>query len=603
MVVGRAAAFAVLLQQAEFDVLQKSRETQAVTTVEDALRAVLSGTAADKLEGERLEFKEQHRERKTAFGELTDAAVCLANNRGGDLVVGVRDRPGGRDALTGCDLDTDELRTNIHERSQPHLLVQVEERQVESTRLLVVRVPEGLDVYSNVSGRATRRSGARCLPLLAEEAHRLVEDRRGTDWSSFPSELGPDLVAERTASHLRELVASSPRAAVADLARAPLHDLLSGIGAMSDRGTLTRAAALALAGDDAGPTRIIYQYRRLAGSESTTVLRAAGPLITAVRSTFDAFGVRQESAPLNLAGGQQVSIETYPTGTFREALLNAVVHGDLRTGQPVQVDHSTSAVTVTSPGPLVAGVTPTNILTRGPKPRFRALSDLFLKLGLVEDVGAGVKRMYRDMLRAGQEAPLIEDLNDRVVVTLTGQRPDGRIARFVRDLPNEAGTDVDTLLTVRTLCQRRTVSAATLAPVVQRDHARTLGLLRTLATVPFDLIEPTPGTLTRRSPNYQLRAAALAALGPAVRYHRASTDQIERAVVDHVRDYGWINSGSVQRTFDVDVYRASHMLRSLVAREVLVKTSAQARGTAVSYGPGPAFPARRARRGRADGSL
>ena len=82
----------------------------------------------------------------------------------------------------------------------------------------------------------------------------------------------------------------------------------------------------------------------------------------------------------------------------------------------------------------------------------------------------------------------------------------------------------------------------------------------------------------------------MAHLGSAVAYHRQATDDIDRKIIEHVRDYGEINNRIVRRLFDVDVFQARDIIRELVGREVLIRTSEQKRGTAVRYGPGPEFP-------------
>ncbi|MGH3516577.1 MAG: ATP-binding protein [Haloechinothrix sp.] len=63
---------------------------------------------------------------------------------------------------------------------------------------------------------------------------------------------------------------------------------------------------------------------------------------------------------------------------------------------------------VTSPGPLVAGVTVKNILTHPSKPRNRALTAAVRTLQLAEEVGRGVDRMYREMIRTGRPMPTID---------------------------------------------------------------------------------------------------------------------------------------------------------------------------------------------------
>lgn len=172
------------------------------------------------------------------------------------------------------------------------------------------------------------------------------------------------------------------------------------------------------------------------------------------------------------------------------------------------------------------------------------------------------------------------------------------MTRFISELPEAERNDTDTLLLVMLLCAKKSVTARDVAAVIQRDVGATEAVLRRLASGEAQLVEATAGTSGRAHPNYRLRGQVLAALGPAVTYHRRSASDVDRKVVEHVREYGTINSATVQRIFDVDVYQARDILRDFVGREYLVRISEQKRGPMVKYGPGPEFPAK-AMRGRA----
>ena len=203
------------------------------------------------------------------------------------------------------------------------------------------------------------------------------------------------------------------------------------------------------------------------------------------------------------------------------------------------------------------------------------------------------------MARTGRSTPKVsvehESHDPATLVLLTGGPPNARITRFILELPEAERNDTDTLLIVLLLCQKRTVTARDVAGVIQRTVAATEAVLRRLASGEAQLLEPTAGTLGRAHPNYRLRSAPLVSLGPAVAYHRRSASDIDRKVIDHMREYGTINSATVQRIFDVDVYQARDILRDFVGREILVRISEQSRGPKVKYGPGPQFPERRSR--------
>jgi ATP-dependent DNA helicase RecG len=571
--------------------------------VDAALRRIRSGTAARKVESVTLDFKTPSPKLKDTLTNLADAAVCFANAAGGTIVLGVSDDVPGAAGIVGTDLPVDTVRRGIYERSTPGLDTSVTVVEFEGSRLLRIDVREGLEVYGTAAGRYSWRRGTDCMPMTADDVGRLREERRGDDWSARSARSGGvEEVDPTVLAQVRGLLAGLPdQSGVAGLRRASDRDLVAGLGLLTPHGFLTHAGELLLARRRTGDPTIIYQYRRVGTGEPDAVLRLHEPLLPAVQRLIDAVELRLTLTPLNLAGGQQVAVLDFPPAAVREALMNAVVHGDHRTGRPIQVEHSPDMLAVTSPGPLVAGVTPQNILRHPHRARFRSLFAAFRHLGLVEQVGLGVDRMYRELLRFGRRPPHIVDETDQVTVTFVADQPNMRVARFVGRLDERDREDLDVLLVLGLLRERRSVAAPAVAQEIQRTPVDAQMLLRRLATGEHALLEPTAGSAHRRYPNYRLRGSVLAELGSAVTYHRAPTDERDRKIVEHVDEYGSINNRTVQNLFDVDVFRASAVLRDLVARDVLVRTSEQSRGNAVRYGAGPAFPALGRRPGRRGG--
>lgn len=555
------------------------------------LQRLGKGTVARKLESPTPDFKVPSTSPKATFVNVTEAAVCFANSAGGTIVLGVSDDVAGPGALVGTEIAPEILRRAVYERTSPGLDVSVDSLVVDSVALLVVTVPEGLEVYGTSTGRYCWRRGTDCVPMTADDVARLREERRGDDWSARSARRGGLEEVDATAlARARELLSGVPAPGTAALSRGSDTDLLRGLGLLTPAGALTHAGWLMFARRPSGEqASIVYQYRRVAGGEPDAVLHLGEPLLLAVERLLEAAALRLVQTPVNLAGGQQVAVPDFPPAAVREALLNAGVHGDHRTGRPIQVEHSPEWLTVTSPGPLVAGVTPQNILRHRHRARFRLLFTAFRHLGLVEQVGAGVDRMYREMLRFGRTPPRIVEDRDQVSVTFVADEPNTRIARFVNTLPHRDRDDLDVLLVLGMLRRRRAVNAPAVAVEIQRPAADAQLLLRRLSEGERPLLEPTAGSSHRRQPNYRLRGPALAELGSAVAYHRAPSTERDRKIIEHLTEYGSINNRTVQNLFDVDVHRASAILRDLVERDLVVRTSDQTRGLSVRYGPGPAL--------------
>jgi len=565
------------------------------------LEAINDGAPAASQESETLDFKQEDRHGdKATLNTLTHASICFANALGGRVVLGVVDKLAGPDAFVGTSLSVDAVKRRIWETSDPGLTVDVADAEFRGIRLLVVRVPESSQIHADSSGRAPRRIVTECRNMTPQEQERLREDRRGVDWSVRPTKRESAEVSSRAVEVALENLARHRDPERRALARLAPSDLLGQLGAIRTDGRLTNAGETLFCPTSDGSDRLVYVYKETPGGEPIDVQRFDGPLVEAFESVPTLVQARRRLEPITLSTGQQIQIEDFPHLAVREALSNAVLHRDYKLDGPVQVVHSPESFEVTSPGPLVAGVTNANILTHESKPRNAALAKAGRMLGMAEEVGAGVDRMYRELLSSGKDVPVIDAEIDRVRVTFIGRSRSARVPAYVAQLPKAEREDVDTLLVLTTLCEQRTVDASVLAPLLQKPpHSAQIALER-LAGDSVAMLEPTRGTVRRSQPKYRLREEALQALGPAVGYHhRRAIDEFDRKAIAHVREYGRITNKTVRNIFTVDVYRARTILADLVNRGVLVKTSEAERGPGVEYGPGPKFPATtRSRRSR-----
>ncbi len=559
--------------------------------VHAALAAIDRGAPPSTLESDNLDFKADRSDPKKTLRVLAEAATCFANATGGSVVLGVDDAVGGPGAFSGTALDVDEIRRYVFESTQPHLTVTVDSLQHADVRLVIMQVPVGASVHALTDGRTVKRVGRDCLPLDPREVAALEGERLGRDPSSVLSErtiadLDPAAVG-LARNYLQRLTDErSAIAAASDL------DLCKAIGVANTEGELLLAGELLLCRGSA--EMVVYQHRRTPSGQPDAVERLRPPLIAAFHRTLELVAARRQQTQLNLPDGQQLDLEDFPEKAVREALANAVVHRQLDPRDPVSVEHSPDVLVVTSPGPLVSGVTTGNILTTPSRPRNRALAKAFRDLGLIEELGTGVPKMYREMLRAGKEPPTIEAASDRVRVSLVGGPSNRSLARFIATMPPEERNDTDALLVLLYLCRNRTANSEDLVHVLQRSAGECAQILQRLAGPPGKLVEPTRESARHRDPNYRLRAEVVAKLDNAVLHKRRTSDDIDRKILAHVREYTRITNQTVRNLLEVGTPRASAILRDMVDRHILVRTSDARRGPGVEYGPGPRFPAERA---------
>ena len=561
-----------------------------MTEVEVALRAVLDGARAAGVESGTLDFKQEAGTPKETDQKLAQAAVCFANAAGGTIVVGVDDSKSGSQALVGCNLDPALLRARIYEITTPGVLVTCAELIYEGVRLVVVEVPEGIEIHTDTKGAARWRVEKQCLPMSTQDQF-LTRERRGVgDVTDSISKRSVDDIHPEALRAARRALAQRTDAVSDDLTRLSDLDFLRALGVVTGDGKLLRGGELLLCDPPPNTYTLLYQHRPTPGGEATLVERLRGPLILVFETVVDLAWSRRNVTPVNLPGGRQVDIADFPQPAVREVIANALLHRMYQLPEPVSVEHSPTSFIVESPGPLVAGVDEANILTHPSKPRNRCLFEAARMLSLAEETGRGVDRMYRELILAGHQPPQISQRSDATRVVFSSGTPRTQVVTFLRILPEFERVDIDTLLLVVTMLRSRTITAERLAPTIQKTKAEAEAVLSRHAEGPSAILEVTRETERMRSHTYRLSPSALQALGAAVEYQRTPPLQAEQKIIAHVNEYGRITNRTVRNLLDIDVQMASVLLRTLREGGLLVRTSAQRRGRSVEYGPGPGFP-------------
>ena len=244
-------------------------------------------------------------------------------------------------------LDTEWLRSRIHDLTDRKLTVDVREARLDAVRLVVVRSPQALE-FIRWKGCLRWRVDDRCVEVDATTWHtrRMVRER----YAWFAQSPHVDARDARPAAleiarrHLRGSGESGP----ADLARASDQEMLRRLDVVDGEGYLTNAGALAFVGR--GEPALDYLRRTVPAGDSRRRVHQSG---LALLEEIDA------------------------------------------------VEHVGQNLTVTSPGGFVGGVTATNIITHPSQPRNRALAALFADLRIAEREGIGVDRMVREMIATG----------------------------------------------------------------------------------------------------------------------------------------------------------------------------------------------------------
>lgn len=573
--------------------------------VEDALRAIEQGRFPRELESQTLDFKEfkppagnDRDPLKRGATDLAEAAACLANGIGGSIVVGIRDNAPGHKAVAGLPegLDAEDLRHRIYRLTSPNLVVDVAQRSVRHGQILVIGVQAGFDLH-RAGGKLRERIDTACEPMTPEREARVRDDRRNYDWSDEQSDRTIEHISPSAIEELRRLLLAAGDGPSMRRSQLSPADLLRECGVLGERGFLNRAGALLFCSDRAESPSMNLQYLRRrtpGGPLSHPATDLGAPVLLALSETLALIEAINETSAVTLPNGVQQQLETIPRAAVREAIVNAVAHRDYRLPEQVSIEHSPTTLVVASPGELVFGVTESNLLTHVSKPRNRALAGALGTVRLAERAGTGVDTMVRAMIRAGHAPPEFHSAEERVRVVLHGGAPVARVAALIAQLPDELSEDTDAVLIVHHLRSHSTVDAVTLAQVIQKSEAEAADALRRLSDDRLDLLEPTRESRRSRGPAYRFRERVRSQLGTLLPYHRNQRDEVDRRIIAHLREYGTISNQTARNLFQVEVVRASLILRDLAERDVIRKTrDSPQRGPTVRYEPGARFPRRR----------
>ncbi len=432
----------------------------ALTEIRAVLRR-LDGEPADAIESETLECKPcdaPPRPFDSLVREIREAVVCLANARGGTIILGVSDKKKTRrEAIHGVGpLDAHDLRRRIYDGTEPRILVEVEELVEPEGRLLLIRVPRGMPPHTTTEGVGRIRVGKECKPLTGSALSRLMfaGGQRDLTAETLPGVTHADLDQEQIGLLQRTIRAEGGTPGLSEI---PPEELLSNLELTRD-GEVTLAALLLL-GRPPALSRWIPQHEviflRFKSPTKYDVRHdLKGPFLAVLDALERMLTAHMHITNLETEGFGQLTIPDVTWWAAREAILNALVHRDYFLRQSVYVEIHRDRLVVSSPGGFVGGITPANVLRHPPTRRNPLLAAVLQSVGLVNRAGLGVDRIYEELLRLGKGMPGYEADESMVRLTLP-TRTHPAFARFVA-VETRAGRrlDLDDLLVLRAVSER-----------------------------------------------------------------------------------------------------------------------------------------------------
>lgn len=346
-------------------------------------------------EGLSVEFKERF-----TF-KIDRDIVAFSNTKGGFLLLGVDDN--GK--VVGEKL-TNKMKANINtiaRNCDPEIHIKSIR---QSGDVVVIEISEGEGKpYSSSSGYF-RRLDAVTQKMTQKEVRFFF---RETDTVAFES-LACNKISIKDISLAKVKAFLKETGTSLKVNRANIAMVLSSIGAL-DKNKINNAGVLMFASniDKVIPYSeiILGAFKGISKTHIFDRKDVRDDLLTQFNEAV-AFLKKHLNIRSEIRGVNRYDIYEIPLDALREAVANAIVHRDYTIkGTSIYVMVYDDRVEIENPGKLISGVTVKN-LDKSSVRRNPVIADLFHRMGKVERLGSGIKRM-RDLIReAGLKEPVFE---------------------------------------------------------------------------------------------------------------------------------------------------------------------------------------------------
>jgi len=374
----------------------------------------MGGQILNQPESKTLEFKRDLSSPKPILKSL----VAFANSAGGRVVIGVADDK----QVVGVEdpLDAEERLCNlISDSISPRLVPNIEMATVEDRTVMVVEVflsgsrPHWLNAEGEVDGvyvrlGSTNRKADRAL---------IAELKRSTEGVSFDEMPMPELVPE-------DLDLQAAQEAFADLRQLDEQSLLTLKVLTRDQGRLVPTqGGMLLFGRQRGRyfSDAWIQCGRFLGTEKVDIFDHAditAPLPQAVEEVM-LFLKKHAFRGADLSDVRRKDVWSIPLGILREGIISAIVHSDYsQRGAPIRVVFLDDRIEIESLGILLPGLTIEDIKQGTSRVRNHVIARVFRELGLIEQWGTGVRRIFTEAKALGLPEPVIEEAGMRIRLTI-----------------------------------------------------------------------------------------------------------------------------------------------------------------------------------------
>ena len=339
-------------------------------------------------EHQEIEWKESWRD------EYLKSLCGYANAHGGTLFIG-KDDDGKVVGIQGSKKLLEDLPNKI--TNVLGIIADVNLRSEDGKDYLEIVVDKYPSLIS-YHGRYYYRSGSVLREIVGKELERALLKSQGRTWDGVPlpkltaADLKPEAIALFKQKALARGRLTTNDAAVSN------EILMENLHLVDEDGYLTRAAMLAFYRDpERWVTGAYIKIGFFGDSDSDLQYQDElhGPLIEQIDRTIDLVYTKYMKARITYDGIQRVEVFMFPRDAFREILLNAVVHKDYASCNPVQISVYEDHMYIWNDGLMPENLRTTESLfaKHSSKPFNPKLAHVFFISGMIEAWGRGFDKI------------------------------------------------------------------------------------------------------------------------------------------------------------------------------------------------------------------
>lgn len=514
------------------------------------------------------------------MAKLYEDLVGLANTDGGWLFLGVEDDG----TPTGVDKqhqNSQFMESSIQDNTVPSLFVHTHLEEWSGHSVLAIEVPISRQLMMTSEGKYLRRRIKRdgTPETVALKPYEILQRLSYIQALDPSAQVIEDLPAEVALSPLeRERLRNMIRiyhgdTTLLDLSDSELDKALGFVRERSGAWSPTIAGLLMI-----GQEQYIRQYIPshevlFQVLDGVNVLVNPPAMHSSLLQTFEKVDLLFQSRIVEQElqfGLFRVPIPNYEKDAFREGFVNALVHRDYFRVGAVQVQLQKTALSISSPGGFLEGISPDNILTASPTPRNALLAEAAKRIGLAERTGRGIDKIYTAMLRSGHALPdYSASTNTSVDLRLNSAELDKNYIKMIisEEERLQRTMPLDALIILSVLKTERRATIKLLSFHIQKPISDARSVVEWL--IELGMVEGIGNGSARR---YMLSSKVYSITNNKIGYTRQrgwDTMQERELILAHLNQYNKITREDVVELCRCTPNHASWLLRQLVKDKMI----------------------------------